>query len=135
MFHVIMTPSLTHVIWSILSQNRILFVNCNTSVVYFWGWGRVQKLFWDLLIQTYDFCFLSFALFLLYHVVVVGLWQYISENDTTSTRSVLLMLCLTRCFSRVWSTESEKIDGEHSELLKLKSVPYLIWLGFSPLIF
>ena len=33
------------------------------------GWGRVQKLFWGLLIKTNNFCFLSIALFRLYHVV------------------------------------------------------------------
>ena len=37
---------------------------------YFGGWGRGQKLFWGLLMQTNNFCFLSFALFLLYHVVL-----------------------------------------------------------------
>ena len=37
---------------------------------YFWGWGRVQKLFWGLLIWTNNFCFLSFALYLLYHLVL-----------------------------------------------------------------
>ena len=37
---------------------------------YFWGRGWVQKLFWGLLIQTNNFCFLSFALLLLYHVVL-----------------------------------------------------------------
>ena len=42
---------------------------------YFWGWGGVQKLFWGLLIYTNDFCFLSFALFLLYHVVL-SLWWW-----------------------------------------------------------
>ena len=41
---------------------------------YFWGWGRVQKLFWGLLIETNNFCFLSFALFLLYHVVLSSWW-------------------------------------------------------------
>ena len=39
----------------------------------FWAifgvWGRAQKLFRGLLLQTIDFGFLSFALFLLYHVV------------------------------------------------------------------
>ena len=34
---------------------------------YFWGWGRVQTLFWDLLIQTNNFQLI--ALFLLHHVV------------------------------------------------------------------
>ena len=37
---------------------------------FLWGWGRVQKLLWGLLIETNSFCFLSFALFLLYHVVL-----------------------------------------------------------------
>ena len=37
---------------------------------YFWGRSRVQKLFWGLLMQTNDLSFLSFALFLLYHVVL-----------------------------------------------------------------
>ena len=29
---------------------------------YFWGWGQVQKLFWDLLTQTNNFYFGSIAL-------------------------------------------------------------------------
>ena len=29
---------------------------------YFWGWGKVQKLFWDLLIQANNFYFGSIAL-------------------------------------------------------------------------
>ena len=37
---------------------------------YFWGRGRAQKLFWGLLTYTDNFCFLSFALFLLYNVVL-----------------------------------------------------------------
>ena len=49
---------------------------------YCWVWGRVQKLFWGLLIEANNFCFLSFALFLLYHVVLsscggwVGRWWW-----------------------------------------------------------
>ena len=46
---------------------------------YFWGRGRVQKLFWGLLIWTNDFCFLRFALFLLYHVVLSLWWVVFSE--------------------------------------------------------
>ena len=42
-------------------------------MVYVWVWGRVQKLFWGLLIQTNNFCFQNIALFLLYHVVL-SLW-------------------------------------------------------------
>ena len=32
LFHLIIKPFLTHVIWSIVSPNRIVFVNCNTAV-------------------------------------------------------------------------------------------------------
>ena len=60
-------------------------------MVYFWGWGRVQKLFWGVLLQTNNFCFHSIALFLLYHVVgsfefVVGgggSQRLLSPNPTT----------------------------------------------------
>ena len=37
---------------------------------YFWGWGRVQKLFLGFLLQTNNFYFQSIALILLYHVVL-----------------------------------------------------------------
>ena len=40
----------------------------------FWGRGRIQKLFLGLLIYTDNFCFLSWALFLLYHVVLSTWW-------------------------------------------------------------
>ena len=76
----------------------------------FCGWGRIQKLFWGLLIQTNNFCFLSFALFLLYHVVLslcggvwvwVGGWWYsqrlISLNPTTVM--VVLLLGLFCCWA------------------------------------
>ena len=46
----------------------------NLFVIYFWDWGRVQKLFLGLIIQTNNFCFLSFDLFLLYHVVLSSWW-------------------------------------------------------------
>ena len=42
---------------------------------YFRGRGRVQKLFWGFLISTNNF-FQSFALFLLYHVVL-SLWWWV----------------------------------------------------------
>ena len=38
---------------------------------YFLGCGRVQKLCWGFLVQTNDFCFLSSALFLLYHAALI----------------------------------------------------------------
>ena len=41
---------------------------------YFGGWGRVQKLFWGLLIWTSIFCFKSIALFVPYHVVLSWWW-------------------------------------------------------------
>ena len=69
LFNIIMTPSLTHIIWPILSQNNISFVNCNTFVVYFWGCGRVQNYFG---VSSYrlmtEFCSIS-----AYHVVL-SLW-------------------------------------------------------------
>ena len=34
---------------------------------YFWGLGKVQKLFWGVLIWTTNFCFLKEARFRLYH--------------------------------------------------------------------
>ena len=37
---------------------------------YFWGRGRVQKLFWGLFIMTNNFCFQNNALFLPYQVVL-----------------------------------------------------------------
>ena len=43
---------------------------------YFRSWVRVQKLFWCLLILNNDFCFMSFPLFLLYHVVL-SLWGWV----------------------------------------------------------
>ena len=36
----------------------------------FWGWGRVQKLFWSLHIYTNNFRLQSIALYLLYHIVL-----------------------------------------------------------------
>ena len=44
---------------------------------YFWGRGRAQKLFWVSLYRLITF-FLSFALFLLYHVVLslCGWWVF-----------------------------------------------------------
>ena len=69
---------------------------------YFWGLGRVQKLFWGLLIWTNDFCFLSFDLFLLFHVALssCGWWveggggsqQLLSLNPTTVMVILLLGL-------------------------------------------
>ena len=43
-------------------------------------WARVQKLFWGLLILTNNFCFLSFALFLLYHVGLSS-WVVVIPSD------------------------------------------------------
>ena len=39
-------------------------------MAFFWGRGRVQKLYWGLLIYTNNFCFQSFALYPLYYVVL-----------------------------------------------------------------
>ena len=44
------------------------------QIGYSSGRVRVQKLIWGLFIKTNDFCFLSFALFLLYHVVLSSWW-------------------------------------------------------------
>ena len=65
---------------------------------YFWGLGRVQKLFWGLLIWTNNFCFLSFALFLLYHVVLSlcgGWWVggWIPSDYLVSTQLQLWLFC------------------------------------------
>ena len=71
----------------------------------FWGpnglfLSTVQKLLWGLLIYTNNFCFLNFALFLLYHVVeflwwvvVVGGFQRLRSLNRTTVLVVLLM-CL-----------------------------------------
>ena len=65
----------------------------------FWGcWGRVQKLFWGLLIQTNDFCFLSFALFLLYHVVVSLRWVGVGGIPSNYFVSTILQLWLFCCW-------------------------------------
>ena len=73
---------------------------------YFWGWGRVQRLFWGLLIQTNNFCFLSFALFLLYHVVLSlcggmggggGVGGGIPSNYLVSTQLQLWLFCCWGC--------------------------------------
>ena len=54
---------------------------------YFLGWGMVQKLFRGLLIKTNNFCFLSFALFLLYHVVLSSWWVVVVVVFSTITLS------------------------------------------------
>ena len=46
------------------------FWHFGALIGYFWGWSRVQQLFWGLLIKTNDSCVVSFALVLLYHVVL-----------------------------------------------------------------
>ena len=38
---------------------------------YFWGLGRVQKLFRSVLLYTNNFCFVSIAVFLLSHALYI----------------------------------------------------------------
>ena len=66
---------------------------------YFWGWSTVQKLLLGLLILTNNFCFMSFALSLLYHVVLSlcgsgGSQRLLSLNPTTAMVVLLLGLWL-----------------------------------------
>ena len=75
---------------------------------YFWGWGRVQKLFRGLMF----FCFLSYALFLLYHIVLSscgggggGGWcsqRLLCLNPTTVMVVLLLELWLLGC-DNIWA--------------------------------
>ena len=64
---------------------------------FFQGWGRVQKLFWGLLIQTNNFCFLSFALFLLYHVVLSLWWWVVPSNYLFPTQLQFWLFCCWDC--------------------------------------
>ena len=71
---------------------------------YFWGRGRVQKLFWDLLIKTNNFCFQSIALFPLYHVVL-SLWWWgvvgggggVPSDYLVATQLQLWLFCCWGC--------------------------------------
>ena len=88
-------------------SGSLVEIELRTFMGYFWGWGRVQKLFWGLLIQTNNFCFLSLAQFLLYHVVLssCGWWwwwqqvvggggsQQIHSLNPTTVLVVLLLGC------------------------------------------
>ena len=62
---------------------------------YLWGWCKSHIVFCGLLIYSDDFCFLSFGLFLLYHVVLSlcgsrggagGEWSGVSSDYFVSTR-------------------------------------------------
>ena len=70
---------------------------------YFLGCGRFQKLFWGLLIKINDFCLLSFALFLLYYVVLslcgggVGGDGGIPSDYLVSTQLQFWLFCCSGC--------------------------------------
>ena len=67
---------------------------------YSLGQGRVQKLFWGLFIQTNNFCFLSFTLLPLYHVVLSSCgrwWQVVPSDYLVSTQQQLWLFCCWGC--------------------------------------
>ena len=93
-----------------LNTLQFLFVTLSNSRIFFLIFGghfclfgivvRFKNCFWGILILTNQFCFLSFALFLLQHVVLSscggGSQQLISFNPTTFL--IILLLGCGRCW-------------------------------------
>ena len=74
------------------------FQTFGALIGYFQGWGRFQKLFGGLLIYTNNFCFLTFALYLLYHVVLSSWWWWVVGVLSDYFVSTQLQLWLFSCW-------------------------------------
>ena len=74
-------------------------------------------LVWGLLIQTNKFCFLSFSLFLLYHVVLVCVGGGVPSDYFVSTQLQLWLFCCWGC-GCCWPVAICRFLGQIKKLAK-----------------
>ena len=75
---------------------------------YFWGWGRVDKLFWGLLMKLKDFSFLCFLCFLFYVSMFLCCFQEDVSWGNSYTSLHLSRISFTQVLKSVFFSQIQR---------------------------